>query len=141
MLKHLLSARHFNCAVSLPAWLTISYLQGKNVGSITIFTLEIWKLRFEKHCDMLKDMKVIQYKGRIRSQICVIWKHISCLILKCFTIKGNSESKLFIFQAVIMLYSKNWWLLWQALKNISLAWEISYEFGVWLWNLTRLLQY
>ena len=72
MLKDLLSARHFNCAVSLPALLTVSYLQEKNVGSITIFTSEIGKLRFENHCDMLKDMKVLQYKGRIRSQICVI---------------------------------------------------------------------
>lgn len=83
-MKHLLSARHFNCAVSLPELLTISYLQGKNVGSITIFTLEIWKLRFEKHCDMLKDMKVIQYKGRIRSQICVNMKAHIMLNTKMF---------------------------------------------------------
>ena len=32
MLKDLLSARHFNCAVSLPALLTVSYLQEKKCG-------------------------------------------------------------------------------------------------------------
>ncbi|KAI4532271.1 hypothetical protein MG293_017536, partial [Ovis ammon polii] len=43
---------------------------GKNVGSITFFTLEICKLRFEKHCDMLKDMKVVQSKGYFTALAC-----------------------------------------------------------------------